>query len=87
MNIDARTIASVRVMNVGTSPAERRILSLAQAHMTVELALDEDDRATVLLSDGGYHLTVHPGKALAHLAVIDATSPAWLDVTLATAPE
>jgi hypothetical protein len=85
LKIEARTIASVRVVDPERSADARRVLTVAQPSVTVGLALDDDDRATVLLEDGHHTLAIDPRSATVHL-VIDETSPAWLDVTFATGP-
>jgi hypothetical protein len=85
LKIEARTIASVRVVDPERSADARRVLTVAQPSVTVGLALDDDDRATVLLEGGHHTLAIDPRRATVHL-VIDETSPAWLDVTCATGP-
>lgn len=79
--LDARTIASVRLLAPAAGAGGPRTLSVAQSGRTLEVLLDSEDRAAILLDDGAYSFSIDPRRSVVHV-VVDQTSPAWLDVML-----
>jgi hypothetical protein len=83
--VEALTIASVRVVHSPLRVEGDRTLSVAQPGMTLELELDADNRAAILLAEGEY-LIVAGRNGVPARVVVDDACPAWLDLTVTTGP-